>query len=352
MLVYNRTARRQQEEWCRADTLQSLEMLCKMRRLDWAAIARHYGLKPDLPHSPAATVEYSTALRVFEHVAQAAGDDGLILDIASSVPLGIFSTFDYVGLCAPTLAAGLHNWERFLALRTNVYRMTFHEEGEHGILEWFVPEVGLPRIQSTYERLAWAAGRIEFAVQDPSAEILIETTQPAPRKISDFQRRHGDRLAFGQAQDRILIPQAYLGRPTPRSEANLYAIVEQAAIREMEDYGGRNDPLTRVADKINEALKSGNVSLEQVASELGMSQRSLQRLLEAEGTSFRKLTETIRRNMAARYLKDTTLPMKEIAYLLGFSELSAFSRAVKTWYGVPPKAVRMHGDARLEDHIA
>ncbi|MFN4009466.1 MAG: AraC family transcriptional regulator ligand-binding domain-containing protein [Pannonibacter sp.] len=343
MLEHTRGTRRLQDDWCRADTLQALEIACKLKRLDWAAIARHYGVRADQPHCPAATVDYRTAIMMFEHVAQACNDDGFMLDVASSLPLGLFSTFDYVGMCAPSLATGLMNWSRFLPLRTNFYRLTFTEEAEYGILEWHVPDCGLPRIQSTYERVAWAVGRIEFAIQDPTASLIIEISQPAPRRTSDFQRRHGSRLLFGRQHDRIYIPKHYLALPTPRSEANLYAIVEQAAIREMEEYGGRNEPLTRVAERINDALKSGTVSLEHIAADLGMSQRSLQRLLEAEGTSFRKLTETIRRNMAARYLKDTSLPMKEIAFLLGFSELSAFSRAVKAWYGVPPKTVRLTG---------
>lgn len=351
-MLHNRGLRRLQDDWCRADTLHSLEIVCKMKRLDWAAIARHFGIRADQPHCPAATVDYRTALQLFEHVAHASNDDGLILDVAASLPLGLYSTFDYVGLCAPNLGTGLTNWVRFLPLRTNFYRMSLEDEGDVNVLQWQVPDCGIPRVQSTYERMAWAIGRIEFAIQDPTAKLLIDISQPAPRRMSDLQRRLGSRLRFGQAQDRIVIPKHYLPRPTPRSEANLYAIVEQAALREMEEYGGRNDPLTRVAEKINEALKSGTVSLEHVAAELGMSQRSLQRLLEAEGTSFRKLTETIRRNMAARYLKDTSLPMKEIAFLLGFSELSAFSRAVKTWYGVPPKSVRLNGDPGMEDSVA
>ncbi len=71
-----------------------------------------------------------------------------------------------------------------------------------------------------------------------------------------------------------------------------------------------------------------------------MSQSAVQRLLEKEGTSFRQLSEEVRRSAAERYLLGTDLPMKEIAYLLGFSELSTFSRAVKTWFGVSPKKVR------------
>ncbi len=336
--------RRMVEDWCRADTLQSLELICEEKGLDWPRIARRFGIAPETVHQTGATVPYRIALSVCEFVAAETRDDAIILDVASSMPTGVFSTFDYVGLCAPNLRAGIRNWVRFLPLRSNSYGLSFREDEDWGIIEWIVPDRNMPRTQHTFERIAWAASRVEYATQDPQVQLRIDISQPAPRCRSAFQERYGSRLRFGQPADRILIPAKYLDRPTPNSEQNLYSIVEQAAIREMEEFRVQSDPLVRVADAINESLKAGAVSLEHVASELGMSQRSLQRLLEAEGTSFRKLTETIRRNMAARYLRDTSLPLKEIAFLLGFSELSAFSRAVKTWYGVPPKAVRLHGE--------
>ncbi|MEM9632738.1 MAG: helix-turn-helix transcriptional regulator [Pseudomonadota bacterium] len=98
--------------------------------------------------------------------------------------------------------------------------------------------------------------------------------------------------------------------------------------------------MSRIANEVASNLSHGACTLPQISAKLGMSQRAVQRLLEKEGTSFRKLSEEIRRSAAERYLRSTDLPMKEIAYLLGFSELSTFSRAVKTWFGVSPRKVR------------
>ncbi|WP_346908874.1 helix-turn-helix transcriptional regulator [uncultured Roseibium sp.] len=81
-----------------------------------------------------------------------------------------------------------------------------------------------------------------------------------------------------------------------------------------------------------------------VASTMGLTQKALQRALGRQGTCFRHVLEDARSSMAAHYLTRTNLPMKEIAYLLGFSETSAFSRAVKRWFGQPPRAIREQGD--------
>ena len=64
----------------------------------------------------------------------------------------------------------------------------------------------------------------------------------------------------------------------------------------------------------------------------------MQRKLKAQGMSFRKLLDDTRRQLAEQYLKDSTLSVSEIAYLLGFAEVSSFSRAFRRWTGHAPRA--------------
>ncbi|MEP5622840.1 MAG: helix-turn-helix transcriptional regulator, partial [Hyphomicrobiales bacterium] len=120
----------------------------------------------------------------------------------------------------------------------------------------------------------------------------------------------------------------------------LYPIILKPAGDELEAFGQLESPLSQVANEIATNLSDGGYTLPKIAEKLGMSQRAIQRLLEKEGTTFRKLNEEIRKSAAERYLRSSNLPMKEIAYLLGFSELSTFSRAVKLWFGNPPRRVR------------
>ena len=80
----------------------------------------------------------------------------------------------------------------------------------------------------------------------------------------------------------------------------------------------------------------GVPSLPEVAANLQMSARSLQRRLREEGVSFGEITESVRKTMAIHYLHGSVYPLKEISYLLGYNELSAFSRAFKRWTGTSP----------------
>ena len=96
----------------------------------------------------------------------------------------------------------------------------------------------------------------------------------------------------------------------------------------------------QIARFITEELQGGDASLAKIARRVAMSPRTLQRRLELEGTSFAEVLDQTRRHCAQLYVKEPNLAMTEIAYLLGFSEPSAFTRAFQRWYGVAPTQFR------------
>ena len=102
----------------------------------------------------------------------------------------------------------------------------------------------------------------------------------------------------------------------------------------------RNDLVMQVKVALIERLPSGPVSKEQLSEALGVSLRTLQRKLADEGTSFKQLLDETRRDLAEGYIKNTQVSIGEITYLLGFSEVSNFSRAFKRWTGLAPAEFR------------
>jgi AraC-like DNA-binding protein len=106
---------------------------------------------------------------------------------------------------------------------------------------------------------------------------------------------------------------------------------------------------TRVRLAIEQQLAEGSCTQIEVAAALGMHPRTLQRRLRGEGENFEAIKDEVRREAAVRYLRETRLPLKTIAAMLGYSELSVLYRSCHRWFGEPPSTIRQIADIALLD---
>lgn len=138
--------------------------------------------------------------------------------------------------------------------------------------------------------------------------------------------------------------------PKPLRMATLAALLTRIV---QEGLGERDEVMRRYIAELSHAnvaqdvvlevvqrLASGQVDKETVARHMGISPSTLQRRLAAEGASFRQLLNDTRRDLAERYLQDGQRPIKDVAYSLGFADLSNFTRAFRSWFGVSPREYR------------
>jgi AraC-like DNA-binding protein len=103
-------------------------------------------------------------------------------------------------------------------------------------------------------------------------------------------------------------------------------------------------PLVEMVERlIVERLTKGEAGLDAAATELGMSPRSLSHKLAELGTSFNAIVASLRKDLARRYLQESNLSLTEIAFLLGYTEISTFSHAFKRWTGKSPAVFRRGG---------
>ncbi|MDX1506669.1 MAG: AraC family transcriptional regulator [Woeseiaceae bacterium] len=115
-------------------------------------------------------------------------------------------------------------------------------------------------------------------------------------------------------------------------------------IEQAEKYLRSLNPGDNIASELKQMLADlmakGEANADAACRRLKLSRRTLQRRLRAEKTSFQKVLQEVRRDLAVRYLSDKRLRSLDIAMLLGYSNISSFTTAFKSWYDMPPTEYR------------
>jgi AraC-like DNA-binding protein len=150
----------------------------------------------------------------------------------------------------------------------------------------------------------------------------------------------GSRVRFDRPHNRMVFDLKTLSRQAPGVTPGLYGLISQLGDRMLEEQRQAADIVEQTRRLLAARFRSGGTDLESIAAAFGISPRALQGRLKRAGTTFEAEVNAARKQMAESYLRDTGLSMTEIAMLVGFSELSAFTRAVQRWFGVSPKAYR------------
>jgi AraC-like DNA-binding protein len=171
------------------------------------------------------------------------------------------------------------------------------------------------------------------------APVSVTLTHPKPICSAKFFEYFRSPVVFDAPTNSLTLPMDAVDKKLPGSNPLLAEINDQVMIKYLAELD--QESIThKVQATIIDQLPSGNVTDESVAQDLHVSPRKLQRQLQSVGTTFNTLLNETRRDLARTYLRDHHHNMTEIAFLLGFSESSAFSRAFKRWLGVSPSEYR------------
>src|SRR5262245_47716301 len=124
------------------------------------------------------------------------------------------------------------------------------------------------------------------------------------------------------------------------ADPQLFHLVQRYCEEELERQKSANHPLNGVREAMTRCLHQGSFGQKHVAEELGFTPSNLHRRLKGEGTSFLRVLDGTRRCLTQRYLIESSLKLTDIAARVGYSELSAFSRAARRWFGVSARSFR------------
>ncbi len=352
MIIPESALLKSKEPMVTAAGLIALQPFLNARGLDWRQSLEEVGLDPDSPVDVDTMIPFAVGLKLLENLARQSGNDAFGLQFAESLPTNVTGTLAYLTLNAPDLRTMFKDTIRFLGLVVDAYTVRLDEGEELTHLTYQIPQVYGPRAQFVDLLLVTTALRIRHVLQDPLVPIHVEFEHPTPSAAREFIRLLGRHVQFDRPHNRIGVETRYLSRPLPAADPLLYQIMRQHARETIVRRERATDIVYCVSDYVAEALKRGEATLGGAADRLGMPPRRLQRELEDAGTSFRELVEETRKGLARHFLLDTSMPMTEIAFLLGFSELSAFSRAARSWFGTAPRELRKSTVARRPASVA
>jgi AraC-like DNA-binding protein len=171
-----------------------------------------------------------------------------------------------------------------------------------------------------------ASAREVWFVHEPVSSMAI------------YSSYFGCRVVFGQDKNGVLFDNAALAVPNFKADPQVYEL----ATSYIKQHRPRNDTVfgPRIRTIVERLLLEGDCTHSGVATMLGIHPRALQRRLRAEGESFEAIKDSVRRQIALRYLRESSIPLIRVARLLGYSETSALSRSCYRWFSASPKQLR------------
>ena len=156
-----------------------------------------------------------------------------------------------------------------------------------------------------------------------------------------YRERFGCPVQLGQDMDALIVPLTLLDAPVNPGSPELLHMGERFVSSVMRRFP--LDIAAQVESLVLQQLATRECTLPHIAQQLGLHQRTLQRRLAAQAMSFEGITDKVRKMRAQEYLPLASIPLQQVASLLGYSEQSSFSRACLRWFGHPPEQVRKQG---------
>lgn len=193
--------------------------------------------------------------------------------------------------------------------------------------------------------------RLPLTLAHAEAILLLElcrtntATHITPLQVALPEPESANAESFGVAPTQSIYPHIALSLedarlPLASENAEMWSAFEPDLRRQLAEKVADSGVRDRLRNALLEAIPSGETTIENLASHLHMSKRSLQRHLHDEGSSYQRVLDQTRTELARHYLEQTSVPLDEVSYLLGYANSASFYRAFQSWFGTTPASFR------------
>jgi len=306
-----------------------------------APLLKRAGLTPEVIADPEERLSVRSQVALLDEAAVALKDDCLGFTLARDFDPRELGLLYYVMASSQTLGDGLKRVARYSQI-TNEAIVVRYLEGNRLIIN--LSYSGVPRHSERHQIEFCMFGVLRICRMLTGQKLVPQQFSIAHHRSgtnSEMARFVGTKVEFGADKDELALNLDARELPLIHADTHLNDLLLKYCEAALAGRRGNVSELrTRVENEISSLLPHGRVLVEDVARSLGMSERTLARKLSDEGLNFTEILQQLRRDLAVRYLDDRKLHVSKIAWMLGFTEVSAFTHACRRWTGKTPRETR------------
>lgn len=325
-------------------TLQLLANDARRRGVDTETLLSASGVTRAQLEDPQGRVPEATlrllALQVLEQI----DDPTWGLAVTADLQPGTFGSLGYVFRNSETLGDSYRRVVRFARLLNDAAEPELDEGAELSRLSVRVADpVPPPRAAVRLRAQMWLSTLVRVGRKITGVHFQptrVGFPYPAPEDLSPYRALFDCELQFDAPCPLLELPTSVMALPVVSPDRNLASVMERYSQGLLQKLPDTSDIALRVRQATCRAVEAGDPRLEQVARELGMSARSLQRRLQAAEISFSEVLDEVRRELALAYLGEPDLSVDQVAAVLGFASGSSFAKAFRRWTGSAPGSYR------------
>ncbi|MGY8820680.1 MAG: AraC family transcriptional regulator [Pseudomonadales bacterium] len=318
----------------------SIVQALELDGLDCQDLFVKLGLDYSALNDPDARFAQDGMTRLWQRAVEITGNPAIGLNLAKVMRPGAMHVVGYALMSSSTLRDSFQRLVRYQRIIAEGADLQFGSTNRGALLTLAIHGDQLPPArQSADGSLASTLAFCRWLTGKPLAPIEVYFQGPPPADIEPYQAAFQAPLRFNAEFHGMLMRHVDMDIALPTANAELAQLHDRFA----GDYLARfsDSRVTHQARQvICRLLPQGEPRRETVAQSLHLSERSLQRRLDEEGTSFQQLLDDTRRTLAEQYLARADLALLEVAYLLGFADPSNFFRAFKRWFAMTPGEYR------------
>lgn len=304
---------------------------------DQRSILLAAGIDEAMLRNPLSRLSSQFALRFLAVLEQHFGDPAVLLRIGDKAEMQNFSDLGYATRLEANLASVIQANISIQTLRQNMFQTSLDFSPKPPCLVWNCHQDYVSAYAPFIELSVATYARLSRQILAEPPLLGVVDFQHEPRfAIAKYEDAFGCPVRFSMPQTRMEIAARQLFRPSPHAHP---ALLEAASDRYSQPAEWMSAGKAHMANSyfyLSNALDKSPPTLDRMAASFGMTERTLRRKLAEEGLPFRDLLDRVRQDLCALYFMEDRRPLGKVALLLGYSDLSAFTRAYKRWHGTAP----------------